>query len=109
MTGSGKAEAAQSKQGAKGVQDPGSGEQSAEEGSEQPTRDEGAVNVRVPQKVLELLDDYCKFLGGATYRTYVIVEALRQTISKDKKYRKTRASKPAGGGASTVEIPRIGA
>jgi hypothetical protein len=28
------------------------------------------VNIRVPQDVLEQLDAYCKFLGGATDRTY---------------------------------------
>ena len=30
------------------------------------------LNIRVPQDVLEQLDAYCKFLGGATDRTYVI-------------------------------------
>jgi hypothetical protein len=67
------------------------------------------VNIRVPQDVLEQLDAYCKFLGGATDRTYVIVETLRQVIARDKRYRKARTNRPAASSASTPSAsPRSG-
>ena len=49
-----------------------------------------SLTVRLPKEVLELLDGYCRFLGGATDRTYVVTEALRLVVSKDRRYRKAR-------------------
>ena len=47
------------------------------------------VSVRFPKTVLDPLDAYCKYLGGATDRSYVIVEAVRQVIERDKGFQKT--------------------
>lgn len=66
------------------------------------------VNLRIPQDVLELLDDYCRFLGGATDRTYVILEALRHTIGRDRRYRKARDSRKAAPPAASSPSPRSG-
>lgn len=49
-----------------------------------------SLTVRLPKELLELLDDYCRFLGGATDRTYVVSEALRQVVGRDRRYRKSR-------------------
>lgn len=48
------------------------------------------LTVRVHKDTLELLDDYCRFLGGASDRTYVVGEALRLVIARDRRYRKAR-------------------
>ena len=47
------------------------------------------VSVRFPKTVLDPLDAYCKYLGGATDRSYVIVEAVRQVVERDKGFQKT--------------------
>ena len=52
-----------------------------------------SLTVRLPKEVLELLDDYCRFLGGASDRTYVVTEALRQVVGRDRGYRKSRDGK----------------
>ena len=57
------------------------------------------LTITLPEDDLARLDEYCQFLGGATDRTYVIGEALRQVIRRDKRFRNggVRASrKPAG-------------
>ena len=48
------------------------------------------VSVRFPKTVLDPLDAYCKYLGGATDRSYVIVEAVRQVIERDRGFQKTK-------------------
>ena len=45
------------------------------------------LTVTLSEDQLALLDDYCRFLGGATDRTYVIAEALRQVIKRDKRFK----------------------
>jgi len=61
------------------------------------------LTVSLPEDELAALDDYCRFLGGATDRTYVIAEALRQVIRRDKRFKNGQAAgtpaavrKPAG-------------
>ncbi len=49
-----------------------------------------ALTVRLPKELLELLDGYCRFLGGATDRTYVVAEALRHVVGRDRRYRRHR-------------------
>ena len=56
------------------------------------------VTVSLPEDELARLDDYCRFLGGATDRTYVIAAALRQVIGRDKRFRSSQAQ-PASGGS----------
>ena len=48
------------------------------------------VSVRFPRSVLDPLDAYCRYLGGATDRSYVIVEAVRQVIERDKDFQKAQ-------------------
>lgn len=49
------------------------------------------LTVRLPKATLELLDDYCRHLGGASDRTYVVAEALRLVINRDRSYRRKKA------------------
>lgn len=55
--------------------------------------------VRVHKDTLELLDGYCRFLGGASDRTYVVGEALRLVIARDRRYSKARSK--AGNSTTT--------
>lgn len=63
------------------------------------------VTTRFPKEVLSDLDAYCKYLGGATDRSYVIVEAVRHAIAKDRGYQRTlrAAPTPATGRAAVAE------
>ncbi len=54
-----------------------------------------SLTVRLPKELLELLDDSCRFLGGASDRTYVVTEALRQVVGRDRRYRKFRDGRKA--------------
>ena len=61
------------------------------------------LTVSLPEDELARLDEYCRFLGGATDRTYVISAALRQVIGRDKRFKNGHAAgtpaaprKPAG-------------
>jgi hypothetical protein len=49
------------------------------------------VSVRFPADVLQQLDNYCQYLGGASDRSYVIVEAVRHVIARDRRYQGHRA------------------
>ena len=48
------------------------------------------LTVRLPKETLELLDDYCRHLGGASDRTYVVSEALRLVINRDRSYQRKK-------------------
>ena len=50
------------------------------------------LTVSLPEEELATLDEYCRFLGGATDRTYVIAEALRQVIGRDKRFKNGQAA-----------------
>jgi hypothetical protein len=45
------------------------------------------VTICLPEDEIAALDEYCRFLGGATDRTYVIAEALRQVIRRDRRFK----------------------
>ena len=54
------------------------------------------VSTRFPKDVLVALDAYCKYLGGASDRAYVIIEAVRRAIASDRRYQRSlRSSAPA--------------
>jgi predicted transcriptional regulator len=46
-----------------------------------------AITTRFPQDLLERIDQYADFLGGATERSYVIVEAVRAEIARNREFR----------------------
>jgi hypothetical protein len=60
------------------------------------------ITTRFPKELVSDLDAYCKHLGGASDRSYVIVEAVRHAIAKDRGYQRARRSAPVtGGGRAT--------
>lgn len=48
------------------------------------------VSVRFPRPLLESLDAYCRHLGGASDRSYVIVEAVREVLARDRGFQKAQ-------------------
>ena len=56
------------------------------------------LTVSLPEEELATLDEYCRFLGGATDRTYVIAEALRQVIGRDKRFKNGQVHGTPGAG-----------
>src|SRR5262245_32826101 len=48
------------------------------------------LNLRLTKETIELLDDYCRHLGGATDRTYVVTEALRLAVKSDRTYNRRK-------------------
>jgi hypothetical protein len=57
------------------------------------------IATRFPKELLSDLDAYCRYLGGASDRSYVIVEAVRHAIAKDRGYQRTRRHVAASTGA----------
>lgn len=49
------------------------------------------ITISLSEDQLTALDAYCKFLGGDTDRSYVVAQALRQVMGRDKRVRKTGA------------------
>jgi hypothetical protein len=48
------------------------------------------LNLRLAKETIELLDDYCRHLGGASDRTYVVTEALRLAVKSDRTYNRRK-------------------
>ena len=63
------------------------------------------ITTRFPKELVSDLDAYCKHLGGASDRSYVIVEAVRHAIAKDRGYQRARRNvpTPASGRATGSE------
>jgi hypothetical protein len=47
------------------------------------------VNLRLPAQLVRAVDQYAKFLGGSTDRTYVITQALEVALAQDADFQKT--------------------
>ena len=63
------------------------------------------VSFRLPADLVRAVDDYAKFLGGSTDRTYVITQAIEIALERDTEFQKHRSARPATAAAS----PRGGA
>src|SRR5687767_9277728 len=66
------------------------------------------VTTRFPKDLLGDLDAYCRYLGGASDRAYVIIEAVRQAMAKDRRYQRSlraAAAPAAARGRSTDTRP----
>ena len=55
-----------------------------------PVIEHESITARFPKDLVDELDSYCRFLGGATDRSYVIVEAVREEISKNREFQRSR-------------------
>jgi hypothetical protein len=60
------------------------------------------VSLRLPAELVRTVDDYAKFLGGSTDRTYVITQALEIALERDTEFQKRRESRPATPAASAA-------
>ena len=58
------------------------------------------VSLRLPAQLVRTVDEYAKYLGGSTDRTYVITQALEITLERDAEFQKHRASKHPPSAAS---------
>jgi hypothetical protein len=63
------------------------------------------VSVRIPKPILADLDAYCAYLGGATDRTYLIIEAIREVIARDRKFQKAQRTGPTTAAPAPVSAP----
>jgi metal-responsive CopG/Arc/MetJ family transcriptional regulator len=53
------------------------------------------VSLRLPAELVRTVDDYAKYLGGSTDRTYVITQALELALERDPEFQKRRQARPA--------------
>ena len=52
------------------------------------------LSLRLPAQLLSTLDEYAKYLGGSTDRTYVITQALEIALERDTDFQKHRTRHP---------------
>ena len=63
------------------------------------------VSVRIPRPILADVDAYCAYLGGATDRTYLIIEAVREVIARDRRFQKAQRTGPTPAATPPVSAP----
>jgi len=60
------------------------------------------VTLRLPAELVRAVEQYAKYLGGSTDRTYVITQAIEIALQQDAEFQKTLSSRPAAPAASRV-------
>jgi hypothetical protein len=58
------------------------------------------VTLRLPAQLVRSVDQYAKYLGGSTDRTYVIGQAIEIALAQDRDFQRALASPAAAGRAS---------
>ena len=58
------------------------------------------VSLRLPARLVRAVEQYAKYLGGSTDRTYVITQAIEIALQQDAEFQKTLCAKPAASLAS---------
>lgn len=53
------------------------------------------VSLRLPAQLVRAVEQYAKYLGGSTDRTYVITQAIEIALQQDADFQKTLGAKPA--------------
>jgi metal-responsive CopG/Arc/MetJ family transcriptional regulator len=61
-----------------------------------PTVELETVTLRLPVQLVRTVDQYAKYLGGSSDRTYVIVQAIEIALAEDPDFQKTPTSRAAG-------------
>jgi hypothetical protein len=59
------------------------------------------VSLRLPAHLVRAVDQYAKFLGGSTDRTYIITQAIELALASDAEFQKILN----GGGAPPSSAP----
>jgi metal-responsive CopG/Arc/MetJ family transcriptional regulator len=60
------------------------------------------VSLRLPAELVRAVEQYAKYLGGSTDRTYVITQAIEIALQQDADFQKSLGSKVAPHVASPV-------
>ena len=60
------------------------------------------VTLRLPAQLLRAVEQYAKYLGGSTDRTYVITQAVEIALRQDADFQKTLGAKPSAAVAGPV-------
>ena len=63
-----------------------------------------AVTFRLPASLVRAVDQYAKYLGGSTDRTYVITQALEIALQQDADFQKAQSSRPPAPAAGPVRV-----
>ena len=53
------------------------------------------VSLRLPAQLVRAVEQYAKYLGGSTDRTYVITQAIEIALQQDADFQKSLSSKAA--------------
>ena len=54
------------------------------------------VSLRLPAQLVQSVDQYAKYLGGSTDRTYVITQAIELALERDADFQKSlKSGRPA--------------
>ena len=61
-----------------------------------PTVELETVTLRLPVHLVRTVDQYAKYLGGSSDRTYVIAQAIEIAVAQDKNFQKTSTTRAAG-------------
>ena len=54
------------------------------------------VTLRLPAELVRAVEQYAKYLGGSTDRTYVITQAIEIALQQDAEFQKTLRARPTG-------------
>ena len=65
-----------------------------------PAVDLESVSLRLPVYLVRGVEQYAKYLGGSTDRTYVITQALEIALERDTDFQKRRQTRPATSAAA---------
>ena len=53
------------------------------------------VSLRLPVQLVRAVEQYAKYLGGSTDRTYVITQAIEIALRQDAEFQKVLSASPA--------------
>jgi hypothetical protein len=60
------------------------------------------VTLRLPAQLVRAVEQYAKYLGGSTDRTYVITQAIEIALQQDADFQKALSAKPPAHAAGPV-------
>ena len=60
------------------------------------------VTLRLPAQLVRAVEQYAKYLGGSTDRTYVVTQAIEIALQQDAEFQKTLSARPAAPAAGRV-------
>ena len=60
------------------------------------------VSLRLPAQLVRAVEQYAKYLGGSTDRTYVITQAIEIALQQDVDFQKAQSARPVAPAAGPV-------